>query len=239
MKSFLTYESLIAADSGIKKYKHLVYEKFRELNYYDTSPFGSKRYRKLCHEAINLYVPLSYAVGVGDMGRKIEDLAFKKLHPKKHRKIVAYLKALNYQESDLLNLRENLESFLKKNRIEILISGRIKRPYSIWQKMRSKRIPLRNVTDIMAIRIIARHIDECYKVLELLSSVYNFHPESFKDYIKNPKDNGYQSLHAVFDLPNNKKIEVQIRTYDMHVNAECINASHWYYKYHHLLTSKK
>jgi guanosine-3',5'-bis(diphosphate) 3'-pyrophosphohydrolase len=234
MNFLLTPQSLIETDVFLKKYKILVYEKFRQLNYYGSSSFGSKRYRKLCREAINLYVPLSYAVGLGNMGRKIEDLAFKELYPKKHRKIMAYLRILNYQRPDILRIKESLETFFRKNGLDPLVSGRIKRPYSIWKKMQDKKIPLRNITDIMAIRIITKNIDECYRALDLLCGAYTFHPESFKDYIENPKNNGYQSLHGVFEVLNHKKIEVQIRTYDMHVDAECINASHWLYKYSYL-----
>lgn len=236
MSNFITCKSLVQTDASLKKYKFAVYEKFRQLNYVEHSSYNSKKFKKTCQETLDLYVPLSYSIGIDDIGKRMEDLAFKGLLPKKHRKILAHLKTLNYQESEIFNIKNALTDLFEKAGISVIIYGRIKRPYSIWKKMQSKKVPIHKINDIMAIRIITANISDCYVVLEMMRNICKFEDESFKNYIEEPKENGYQSLHALFELENNKRLEVQIRTYDMHVNAECINASHWFYKYYKRLS---
>ena len=186
---------------------------------------------RIAKETMEIYAPLADRMGMNLIRDELEDLSFSVLN-KKARDLI--LERLNYIKSNRVNnfklLSDELIEILKKNGIEATIAGREKTPFSIWRKIQNKKISLEQLTDIVGFRIILRSIEDCYKTLGVFHSQYSAIPGKFKDYISTPKINKYQSIHTSVIGPKKQRIEIQIRTKEMHEFAERGIASHWKYK---------
>jgi GTP pyrophosphokinase len=188
--------------------------------------------KRIARETLDIYAPLAERIGVVHFKDELEDLAFQALNPDARESILTRLKFLEDQDgnSAITPIITALAELLQKEGIKATISGRVKRPYSIWRKMHHKSISIEQLLDIVAFRIIVGTIEDCYRVLGVMHSHYRVIPERFKDYISTPKPNGYRSLHTGVFGPGNHRIEIQIRTQEMHDIAELGVAAHWQYK---------
>ena len=186
---------------------------------------------KLAREIADIYAPLAHRLGFGHIKWELEDLSFRYLQPDSYKKIARLLdeKRLDrqgYIESVIAELRGELE----KAGIKADFSGRAKHIYSIWRKMQRKGIGFSQVYDIRAVRVLVPEVKDCYAALGIVHGLWRNVPNEFDDYIANPKDNGYRSLHTAVIGPQGKVLEVQIRTFDMHEEAEFGVCAHWRYK---------
>jgi GTP pyrophosphokinase len=187
--------------------------------------------KRIAAETMDIYAPLAARIGINDLKDELEDLAFKEINPDARASIKARLDYLRSEGGDVVEriideLRDNLELA----GVQAEISGRMKTSYSIWQKMQRKEVGIEQLSDIMAFRLIVADIGMCYQCLGALHAAYPVVPGRFKDYISTPKPNGYRSLHTGVIGPHRQRIEVQIRTRDMHDVAELGVAAHWNYK---------
>lgn len=193
-------------------------------------PSKEKKIKK-AQESLDIYAALAGRIGLSKIKEEIQDLAFEIIDPESYAYIVDKLSDLRQKNKNLTEkIVEDLNRILAAEDIECRISGREKKPYSIWTNMRRRNIGFHNLHDIMAFRIICKDIGECYRILGVVNSCYNMIPGTFKDYISTPKENGYQSLHVTILGPFNKKIEIQIRDQKMHEISEFGVAAHWRYK---------
>ncbi|UTW45524.1 GTP diphosphokinase [bacterium SCSIO 12696] len=186
---------------------------------------------RVAREIFDVYAPLSHRLGIGHLKWELEDLAFRYLKPEEYKHIAKLLdeRRMDRQEfiDDVLN---TLNRELADAGIEAEINGRAKHIYSIWRKMQRKQISFSQVYDIRAVRILVYSQAECYGVLGIVHSLWRNVPHEFDDYIASPKENGYRSLHTAVIGPHNKVLEVQIRTHEMHEEAELGVCAHWRYK---------
>jgi len=187
--------------------------------------------RTVARETLEIYAPIANRLGIHTVKSELEELGFKALYPGRHRIIEKALKrARGNQKQFVGKIADNLRTALDKAQIKGRVEGREKHLYSIYQKMRRKRVPLSSIVDMFGFRIVVDSIDTCYRVLGIVHGLYRPMPGRFKDYIAIPRINGYQSLHTTLFGPNGMPIEVQIRTEDMHRIAESGIAAHWQYK---------
>ena len=191
---------------------------------------NEKKLRK-SKETMEIYAPLADRMGMNRIRDELEDLSFAQLNPDARKLIVDRL-SLNKKERDdnFKDISDNFYQILKSNGITCKIIGREKTPFSIWRKMQSKRISLEQLTDVIGFRIIVEDIKICYQTLGFFHSKWSMIPGRFKDYISTPKINNYKSLHTAIIGPKNERVEIQIRTQQMHDFAERGVASHWLYK---------
>lgn len=188
--------------------------------------------QRVAREVSDIYAPLAHRLGIGHIKWELEDLSFRYLHPYDYKYIAKLLdeKRLDRQVY-ISNVIEVLKQALLKENIQLLdINGRAKHIYSIWRKMRRKNIDFSEVYDIRAVRLLVTSEQDCYRVLGIVHSLWRNIPNEFDDYIANPKENGYRSLHTAVKGPDNRVLEVQIRTKTMHEEAEYGVCAHWRYK---------
>ena len=187
---------------------------------------------KVALEAIDIYAPLAEKIGLRDFKEELQDLAFAKLNPKERSLILTQLKSLQKDNKSFIEgITIDLKNMLVKAGLHnIRISGREKKPYSIWKKIQSTTLSFKDISDIFGFRIIANSRSDCYSVLSIVHTAYNCVQEELRDYITLPKTNEYQSLHTIVVTPNGKRIEIQIRTEEMNGIAEFGKAAHWRYK---------
>ena len=189
-----------------------------------------KRYR-VAREVFDIYAPLAHRLGIGHIKWELEDLSFRYLQPSAYKKIAKLLdeKRLDRQRyiDDVIS---QLYGALEAEGIDADIAGRAKHIYSIWRKMQRKGIGFSQVYDIRAVRVLVQDVKSCYMVLGLVHGLWRNVPNEFDDYIANPKENGYRSLHTAVIGPEGKVLEIQIRTRSMHEEAEFGVCSHWMYK---------
>lgn len=190
-----------------------------------------KRQVKVAREVADIYAPLAHRLGIGHIKWELEDLAFRYLKPVDYKNIASLLdeKRLTRQ-SYIEQVVDSLNSHIKNNGIKAEVYGRAKHIYSIWRKMQRKGISFSEVYDIRAVRIMVQNTRDCYEVLGLVHNMWRNIPHEFDDYIAAPKENGYRSLHTAVVGPENKVVEVQIRSHSMHEEAEYGVCSHWRYK---------
>lgn len=186
---------------------------------------------RISRETMDIYAPLAERIGMHEVKDELQDLAFRELNPDARRSILARLDFLRTEGGDLVEriLRE-LPEVLAGEQIEARVNGREKRPYSIWTKMEHKNVGFEQLSDIMAFRVVVADIQDCYAALGVIHSRYQLVPGRFKDYISVPKPNGYRSIHTTVFGPERQRIEIQIRTPEMHEIAELGVAAHWRYK---------
>ena len=193
-------------------------------------PKEEKRQR-IAQETMEIYAPLADRMGMHRIRDELEDLSFEILNNDARELIKNKLDEIKSDKKDLFeSLSFELSEILNENNINAEIHGREKTPFSIWRKVQKKRISLEQITDIIGFRITLSSVDECYKTLGIFHKKWNCIPGKFKDYISSPKINGYKSLHTSVIGSNQKPIEIQIRTNEMHEFAERGVASHWKYK---------
>ena len=186
---------------------------------------------RIARETLDIYAPLAERIGMQEVKSELEELAFRELYKDAHDSIVARLNFLREKGSDIVpKIIETLKKDMEENGVKCVVTGREKTPYSIWRKMQQKNASFEQLSDIMAFRICVEDIATCYQALGIVHSKYHMVPRRFKDYISTPKPNGYRSLHTGVIGPENTRIEIQIRTYEMHEIAEKGVAAHWAYK---------
>lgn len=186
---------------------------------------------RIARETLDIYAPLAERIGMQEVKSELEEIAFAELHKEAHDSIVARLNFLREKDSNLVpKIIEQLQKDMEENGIKAVVSGREKTPYSIWRKMQQKNASFEQLSDIMAFRIIVDDVATCYQALGIVHSKYHMVPRRFKDYISTPKPNGYQSIHSGVIGPENTRIEIQIRTHEMHEIGEKGVAAHWAYK---------
>ena len=189
-----------------------------------------KKIRK-AKETMEIYAPLADRMGMNRIRDELEDLSFEVLNKKARNLIQERLKFIkNNREDTFIDISSKLIELLMENGIKAKIAGREKTPFSIWRKMQSKKVSLEQLTDIVGFRVLLDNVPDCYKTLGIFHSKYSAIPGRFKDYISTPKINQYKSIHTSIIGPNKQRIEIQIRTHEMHEFAERGIASHWKYK---------
>src|SRR3990170_1723695 len=190
-----------------------------------------EKQRRIAQETIDIYAPLANRLGMGWMKTELEDLAFMYLEKEKYAELKEKLAiALNIKENFIGTVKEQIEAKLKENGVEGDVTGRPKHLYSIYKKMKGQDVVVDKIYDIMAFRVIVKNLKDCYGVLGIVHSTWKPVPGRFKDYIAIPKLNMYQSLHTTVVGPYGIRMEVQIRTEEMHRVAEYGIAAHWKYK---------
>jgi GTP pyrophosphokinase len=182
-------------------------------------------------ETLEIYAPLAERMGMQRMKDELEDLSFAHLNPEARNSILKRLEFLREKGGDIVaRVIAELRSRLAEGGVEAIVAGREKSPYSVWRKMQRKNVGFEQLSDIMAFRVVVGTVEHCYQALGVLHSRYSVVPGRFKDYISTPKPNDYRSLHTTVIGPERQRIEVQIRTGDMHQVAELGVAAHWQYK---------
>ncbi|HMK68089.1 MAG TPA: bifunctional (p)ppGpp synthetase/guanosine-3',5'-bis(diphosphate) 3'-pyrophosphohydrolase, partial [Stellaceae bacterium] len=187
--------------------------------------------RRIARETMEIYAQLAERIGMHEMKDQLEDLAFAELHPDARDGIITRLAFLREKGGDLVaRVITELKGTLKEGGIEAQVTGREKSPYSIWRKMQRKNVGFEQLSDIMAFRVVVGSVEQCYQALGAIHSRYHVVPGRFKDFISTPKPNRYRSLHTGIIGPERQRIEIQIRTREMHEVAELGVAAHWSYK---------
>jgi guanosine-3',5'-bis(diphosphate) 3'-pyrophosphohydrolase len=186
---------------------------------------------RIAKETMEIYAPLADRMGMHRIRDELEDLSFKVLNNDARELIKKRLDKVKYDKVNNFNsISLQLSELLNEHKINASIIGREKTPFSIWRKVQKKRISLEQISDIIGFRVILDSIEDCYTTLGIFHKQWNCIPGKFKDYISSPKINNYQSIHTAVIGPNNRPIEIQIRTMPMHEFAERGIASHWKYK---------
>jgi GTP pyrophosphokinase len=195
-----------------------------------------ERRLRIARETMDIYAPLAERIGMDAVKTELQTLAFQQIEPEAYETIQARLNYLRGQGADVIEeVRTELAQICTEYGVTVIeVTGREKSPYSIWQKMQHRNVQFEQLSDIMAFRIVVPTREACYMALGAVHAAYPVIAGRFKDYISTPKFNGYQSLHTGVTLrgPRNQKIEVQIRTPEMHAVAENGVAAHWLYKQH-------
>lgn len=182
-------------------------------------------------DAQEIYGPLANRLGIGQIKWELEDLAFRFLEPAAYKHIAKLLHERRIDREEFIyKTAKKLEEELNNQSVKALVIGRAKHIYGIWKKMQRKGVGYHEIYDVHAIRVLVPNIKECYAALGVVHTLWHHIPKEFDDYIANPKNNGYRSLHTAVMGPENKTIEVQIRTKEMHDQAELGVAAHWRYK---------
>ena len=199
----------------------------RTLDYFASA----EKRERIAKETLNIFAPLADRVGIANFQEELEDRGFMVLNPKMRETILSRLDEFSAESEQLVQqICATLSSDVEDIGLASPVKGRRKSPYSIWQKMQRQKVEMEELSDIMAFRLIMPTPEACYRCLGVLHQKYPMVMGRFKDYISTPKANGYQSLHTTIIGPQKKKIEVQIRTPEMHDIAINGVASHWSYK---------
>lgn len=186
---------------------------------------------RIAHETMEIYSPLAERIGIHKFKNELQDLAFAELHPEIRKSILNRLEFLRKEGTPLVEtIIAEITANLTQAGIQAEVSGREKTSCSIWRKMEHKNVAFEQLADIIAFRVLVPTDYDCYKTLGVMHTKYHMIPGGFKDFISTPKANGYQSLHTIVMGPEQRCIEIQIRTYEMHQVAEYGVAAHWGYK---------
>mgnify|MGYP000870743005 FL=1 len=189
------------------------------------------RQKKIARDTLDVYAPLANRLGIWQMKWELEDLGFRYTEPEKYREIAEHITAKSdKRQAEIEQIIHEIEEMLAKSGVKSNIYGRPKHIYSIYMKMRNKDKSFDSIRDLRALRIIVEDIETCYKVLGIVHMNYQPIPGEFDDYIAAKKENNYQSLHTAIIYKDGKPLEIQIRTWEMHKNAEFGVAAHWRYK---------
>ncbi|RTR38351.1 GTP diphosphokinase [Shewanella canadensis] len=185
----------------------------------------------LAREIADIYAPLANRLGIGQLKWELEDISFRYLHPETYKEIAKQLdgKRLD-RETFIDDFVAQLQARLDKDQIRAKVYGRPKHIYSIWKKMKGKQLKFDELFDVRAVRIVTDRLQDCYGSLGVVHTLWHHIPREFDDYVANPKPNGYQSIHTIVVGPEGKTVEIQIRTEQMHEDAELGVAAHWKYK---------
>ena len=188
--------------------------------------------RRIARETMDIYAPLAERIGMYEFMTEMQTLAFRELEPDAYESIVKRLERLGQGGGgDLIQrIGRGLKAHLEAHGIEAEVHGREKHPYSIWRKMAEQHVSFEQLSDVMAFRAVVGSVEECYRTLGLIHQRWPVVPGRFKDFISTPKRNGYRSLHTTIIHDEQMRIEIQIRTKEMHAQAEHGLAAHWAYK---------
>lgn len=189
-----------------------------------------KKRLRIARETLEIYAPLASRIGTTKFKDELENYAFEHLHPEEYKNVIEQLANMPQTQQLIENINTDITKVLENGKLNVQVFGREKTPYSIWKKIQKRNITFEQLSDLMAFRIIVPNLQECYQALGLIHSSYIMIPGRFKDYISRPKTNGYQSLHTTLIGPYSQKIEIQIRTQEMHEICEFGVAAHWHYK---------
>ncbi len=191
---------------------------------------GEKQVQK-ARETMEIFAPLAGRMGMQWMREELEDLSFKVLNPEARNSIMRRFLTLQRETGDVVHqISGDIRHELEKARIEADVFGRAKKPYSIWRKMQEKDLAFSRLSDIYGFRVICSSVADCYRILGVIHQRWRAVPGRFKDYISQPKNNGYRSIHTTVSGRDGKRVEVQIRTREMHEVAEAGVAAHWSYR---------
>jgi RelA/SpoT family (p)ppGpp synthetase len=187
--------------------------------------------RRIARETMDIYAPLAERIGMYEFMTEMQTLAFRELEPDAYASIARRLEQLHKGGSDMIErIARGLRAHLEANSILAEVLGREKHPYSIWRKMAERHVSFEQLSDVMAFRAVVGSVDECYRTLGLIHQRWPMVPGRFKDFISTPKRNGYRSIHTTIIHDEQMRIEIQIRSAEMHVQAEHGLAAHWAYK---------
>ncbi|MEO7248081.1 MAG: bifunctional (p)ppGpp synthetase/guanosine-3',5'-bis(diphosphate) 3'-pyrophosphohydrolase [Novosphingobium sp.] len=186
---------------------------------------------RIAHETMDIYAPLAERVGMYEYMREMQLLAFEQLEPEAHKLITGRLAQIRSSDGGQVDaIALAIKQALAEAGVKVEVGGREKHPYSIWKKMAERHVSFEQITDIMAFRVLADTPADCYRALGVLHQTWQMIPGRFKDYISTPKANGYRSLHTALIYENSMRVEVQIRSREMHRLNEFGLAAHWAYK---------
>ncbi|MGP1358532.1 RelA/SpoT family protein [Roseicyclus sp.] len=186
---------------------------------------------KKAHETMDIYAPLAGRMGMQWMREELEDLSFRVLNPDARASIIRRFITLQKETGDVIpKITDDIGAVLEKHGVKADVFGRAKKPFSIWRKMQEKQLAFSRLSDIYGFRVITGSEDDCYRVLGAIHQRWRAVPGRFKDYISQPKSNGYRSIHTTVSGRDGKQVEVQIRTRQMHEVAEAGVAAHWAYR---------
>ena len=192
---------------------------------------SEEKRRRIAKETMDIYAPLAERIGMYEFMTEMQTLAFRELEPDAYASIAKRLEQLHKGEGDLIErIARGLKAHLEAHGVEAQVQGREKHPYSIWRKMAERHVSFEQLSDVMAFRAVVGSVEECYRTLGLIHQRWPMVPGRYKDYISTPKRNGYRSLHTSVIHDSKMRIEIQIRTREMHEQAERGLAAHWAYK---------
>jgi GTP pyrophosphokinase len=190
-----------------------------------------ERQRQIARETLDIYAPIANRLGMGRIRAELEDLSFRYVAPEEFAKVAAVVEPQRKAaEADLVAMTETLAGLIAKNGLPAEVFSRIKRPYSIWSKMRRRDIGFDQVFDFLALRVITDSVKDCYAILGIIHQRWPHLPQRFRDFVAMPKPNLYQALHTTVITEGRKTFEIQIRTREMNDLAENGIAAHWRYK---------
>lgn len=202
----------------------------RTLALRDLAHSSKERQERVAREILTIYSPLAHRLGIAQLKWELEDLAFRYLAPDRYKEIASLLNEKRLEREQYIQfVVDKLKNELSEHGIEAEISGRVKHIYSIYRKMKSKNLSFDQLYDIRAVRVLVKNVSECYHSLGIVHQIWRHIPHQFDDYITNPKANGYRSLHTAV-IAESKSLEIQIRTHEMHEEAELGVCSHFNYK---------
>ncbi len=222
------YKMLISVTEDVRVVLIKLAERTFTLRELSNSP--KERQERVAREILTIYAPLAHRLGIAQLKWELEDLAFRFLAPERYKEIAKLLNEKRLEREQYIDFVVNtLKSELQAHDIHAEISGRVKHIYSIYRKMKSKNLSFDQLYDIRAVRVLVNSIPECYHALGVAHNIWRHIPNQFDDYITNPKPNGYRSLHTAV-IAESKSLEIQIRTKEMHEEAELGVCSHFNYK---------
>ena len=222
------YKMLISVTEDVRVVLIKLAERTYALRELATS--SKERQERVAREILTIYSPLAHRLGIAQLKWELEDLAFRYLAPDRYKEIATLLNEKRLEREQYIQfVIDTLRASLNEHGIEAEISGRVKHIYSIYRKMKSKNLSFDQLYDIRALRVLVNSVPECYHSLGIVHQIWRHIPHQFDDYITNPKANGYRSLHTAV-IAENKSLEVQIRTHEMHDEAELGVCSHFNYK---------
>lgn len=222
------YKMLISVTEDVRVVLIKLAERTYALRELAKSP--KERQERVAREILTIYSPLAHRLGIAQLKWELEDLAFRYLAPERYKEIASLLNEKRLEREQYIQfVVDKLKSELAAHEIYAEISGRVKHIYSIYRKMKSKNLSFDQLYDIRAVRVLVKSVPECYHALGIVHQIWRHIPHQFDDYITNPKANGYRSLHTAV-IAENKSLEIQIRTVEMHEEAELGVCSHFNYK---------
>lgn len=222
------YKMLIAVTEDIRVVLIKLAERTFALR--ELAKSSRERQERVAREILTIYAPLAHRLGIAQLKWELEDLAFRYLAPERYKEIASLLNEKRLEREQYIQfVISKLKDELGEYGIEAEITGRVKHIYSIYRKMKSKNLSFDQLYDIRALRVLVKNVPECYHSLGIVHQIWRHIPHQFDDYITNPKANGYRSLHTAV-IAENKSLEVQIRTHEMHQEAELGVCSHFNYK---------
>ncbi|MBC7987289.1 MAG: bifunctional (p)ppGpp synthetase/guanosine-3',5'-bis(diphosphate) 3'-pyrophosphohydrolase [Sphingomonadaceae bacterium] len=189
--------------------------------------------RRVAKETMDIYAPLAERIGMYEFMKEMQSLAFRELEPDAYESITTRLERLREGEGEasIERIAKELTLLLGSHGVDAEVTGREKHPYSIWKKMEERHINFETLSDIMAFRVMVSDVDAVYRALGIIHQRFHMIPGRFKDYVSTPKRNGYRSIHTTVQHGEDRRIEIQIRSRNMHEQAEHGLAAHWSYKH--------